>query len=646
MMQQYKITGYGNESFNLLQRLNEIKKDAIAKPKIESFSKKLETHPKKIKVASNYSEQDKHVFQSNTTVKSKECGERNERGEFAFAQKKSAQHQLVSKGARYKVKVADLLVKAKAGVAPPPQNISAQYINMTSQKQISREAQKGATSLSKNQGSHVANPKKVQQEVSESPELVQKNFFKGNTHETDPYDIEERDTNQIADFFPEFQESKMGNSKGNNFCPDDDSNYESSARKIIKVPIHVRQSMKPQTKLSMQLRRSLIISHEDKVSRRATKTGTNPENLKQFVGRITATSVTRDTHSGLKNPNFRPMTPLKILAVRESKPIESKVVNSKRVAPKNGASLYPPLNNLSLPPLSPLIKSISRVPIIKERPHLEVIKNFPKINEKLEDRIKEDFEIVKVLGQGNFSTIYLAKSKETDDPVAIKIFKNKSNEIENEFAVLQELDHPNIMKVFEIIHDKSSGNKILIMEFAGDRTLKDIQLHNEPQIFSEEETIKIFLQILDAVDYMHLRKVAHCDLKMENIVYSRETEAVKLIDFGFSGTFLEKIDSLFCGTMGYMSPQLLQKKEYCPFKADVWALGIILFKMLFNFFPYKGRNETEMLMRIQSFKLTLPNSIRISKRMAKMINCMLVFSEDDRPTVGDIRAEFVSAFIG
>lgn len=646
MMQQSKISGYGNESFNLLQRLNDVKKEATTKPKIKDFTKKPETKPKKIKIASNYSEQHKHVFQSNTTEKSKELSEKNEKGEFAFVQKKSAQYQPMAKGSGFKSKVSDLLNKTKANLTPPPQNISAQYANLNSQKNIAKETLKDIYAASKKPGMRVTSQKEVHQEISESPEIVQRNFYKEEARDAGFYEIEDSDVNQLRDYFPEFKESKLASLNDKPLRPEEDSNYEGSGRKIIRVPIQARYSMQPQTNMSMQLRRSLIVSHEEKLSRRATKAGTNPENIKQFGRRTTATSVPREPNSLVKKTNPRPMTPVKITAVRDSKPIETKIVSSKRVIPKKGTTLHPPLTNLSLPPLSPVVKPISRVPVIKERPRLEVVKNYPKINEKLEDRIKEDFDIIKVLGQGNFSTIYLAKSKESEEPVAIKIFKNKSNEIENEYAVLQNLDHPNIMKVFEIIHDKASGNKILIMEFAGDRTLKDIQLHNEPQIFSEEETIKIFLQILDAVDYLHLRKVAHCDLKMENVVYNRDAETVKLIDFGFSGTFREKIDSLFCGTMGYMSPQLLQKKEYCPFKADVWALGIILFKMLFNFFPYKGRNETEMLMRIQNFKLTFPNSIRISKRMSKLISSILVFNEDDRPTVGDVRAEFISAFIG
>lgn len=105
----------------------------------------------------------------------------------------------------------------------------------------------------------------------------------------------------------------------------------------------------------------------------------------------------------------------------------------------------------------------------------------------------------------------------------------------------------------------------------------------------EEEAKQIFHQLISTIDYLHRKNIAHCDLKFENILFEEATGELKLIDFGFSVEDPEKNPPTFvCGTPSYMSPEEVLKKNVDFFKADVWSLGVILFKIVTGLFPFRG----------------------------------------------------------
>lgn len=103
----------------------------------------------------------------------------------------------------------------------------------------------------------------------------------------------------------------------------------------------------------------------------------------------------------------------------------------------------------------------------------------------------------------------------------------------------------------------------------------------------------MFNQILNTVDYLHQNKVAHCDLKFENILYDEATATLKLIDFGFSVDDADtQLPTFLCGTPSYMAPEEVLKKPGDLFKADVWSLGVILFKLATGLFPFRGKSRS------------------------------------------------------
>ena len=107
------------------------------------------------------------------------------------------------------------------------------------------------------------------------------------------------------------------------------------------------------------------------------------------------------------------------------------------------------------------------------------------------------------------------------------------------------------------------------------------------------------------MNYLHKNHMAHRDIKLENILMTKEYE-IKIIDFGF-GMFNpeNKLQNFFCGTPNYMPPEIAFKKPYVGQKADLWSLGVLVYKMYCADFPFKGKNEKDLYKAIRKGKFLM-----------------------------------------
>lgn len=155
------------------------------------------------------------------------------------------------------------------------------------------------------------------------------------------------------------------------------------------------------------------------------------------------------------------------------------------------------------------------------------------------------------------------------------------------------IKHPNVVKVYDIF--KSGGKIYIFMEFCPNGTLADVVKKNGP--CKEDKAQFWFKQVGSALKFMHIDKgLCHRDIKVENILLDKNDDA-KLSDFGFAKEVVVNgeivLSSTYCGTEPYYCPELVKKRdqrntvlEYNPFKADTFAMGVMLFAMLNNKFPY------------------------------------------------------------
>ncbi|CAD8146337.1 unnamed protein product [Paramecium pentaurelia] len=219
------------------------------------------------------------------------------------------------------------------------------------------------------------------------------------------------------------------------------------------------------------------------------------------------------------------------------------------------------------------------------------------------------YRVEKSLGQGAYGEVRLVIHKQTGQKRAMKqikkdkIFKEDEEILLNEVTILKQLDHPNIVKLYELFQDKTSY--YLITEYLEGGEL--LQRISEYKTFTEKIAAEFLKQILSAVMYCHERKIVHRDLKPENILLEsmKQGANLKIIDFGTSRRIQEnQFLTKKLGTPYYIAPEVL-KKKYNE-KCDVWSCGVILYQMLSGKLPFDGQQD-EILQKIDIGNYDFPN---------------------------------------
>ena len=256
---------------------------------------------------------------------------------------------------------------------------------------------------------------------------------------------------------------------------------------------------------------------------------------------------------------------------------------------------------------------------------------------------RKNYKVMTMLAEGAFGKVY--KAMKLDDQVlsAVKVMdiSRMSDIVLNvlvprEMELMTKIVHPNVLAVYDIF--KSNGKYYIFMEFAGGGALNKKCLGSLPPVKLRK---KWFKQTADALQYMHDElNICHRDIKLENVLLDSEGNA-KLSDFGFSRLHGEGLAKTVLGTPPYYSPQLIEGR-YDPFKADTWAMGIMLYgmctgKLAYNTYPKsKNWSKPEMKawhdsMRNQIHKKR-PEYQELDSANRDLIDRLLIFEEDKRLT--------------
>eukprot|EP00051_Salpingoeca_urceolata_P000845 m.36549 g.36549 ORF g.36549 m.36549 type:complete len:644 (+) comp11032_c0_seq1:94-2025(+) len=250
-----------------------------------------------------------------------------------------------------------------------------------------------------------------------------------------------------------------------------------------------------------------------------------------------------------------------------------------------------------------------------------------------------NYQVTKTIGKGNFAKVKLARHILTGVEVAIKVI-DKTNlnpssldKLMREVMIMKSLDHPNIVKLFEVIDTERT--LFLVMEYAsGGEVFDFLVAHGR---MKEKEARAKFREILSAVQYCHGRAVIHRDLKAENLLLDGDMH-IKIADFGFSNTYTpgDKLDT-FCGSPPYAAPELFQGKKYDGPEVDVWSLGVILYTLVSGSLPFDGTNLKELRERVLRGKYRIP--FYMSTECEQLLKRFLVLSPSRRASLTDVMSE-------
>ncbi|XP_071945010.1 calcium/calmodulin-dependent protein kinase kinase 1-like isoform X2 [Antedon mediterranea] len=365
-------------------------------------------------------------------------------------------------------------------------------------------------------------------------------------------------------------------------------------------------------------------------------------------------------------------------------PILSKSVTERVHAPLGrcvSADIWTPSSSLDVPshhsllkqanlqrrifpsvPYSPYaspVGSPSASPRIKRKPTIE--SNVISIKDKMDYVQLNQYQLREEIGKGTFGVVKLAYNEEDNKNYAMKILSKKRlirkggfarrppprggrkvpktplDRVYQEIAILKKLDHPNVVKLVEVLDDPSEDELYMVFELVEKGPVLEVPT-DEP--LSEEQALLYFRDIILGIEYLHHQKIIHRDIKPSNLLLG-EDNSVKISDFGVSNKF-EGIDALLsdtAGTPAFMAPESLQEysNKYGGRALDVWAMGITLYSFVYGKIPFTDSFILGLHNKIRTQTVTFPDQPAISNELKELIELMLEKDPEKRITIPQMK---------
>ena len=275
-----------------------------------------------------------------------------------------------------------------------------------------------------------------------------------------------------------------------------------------------------------------------------------------------------------------------------------------------------------------------------------------------------DYILGQVLGRGAFAYVCKAthegdiKKRNSSRMYAIKVMsKQKLKRARNfnrvgrkmvvttaldnakrEIAVMKKIEHPHLVKLYEVINDDMHDELYLVMEHI---PYGQIMSWNEEkrayfERLGETRAREVTRDVLNGLAYLHRQNIVHMDLKPENLLVGYK-QRIKIADFGVSR--LLDIDrkssavSKMEGTYHFWAPECLDGRKFSPFLADVWALGVCVYVFVYGSLPFDAPNIPDMFDTVMQSKLDFPSGVKMTSTFLDFCASMLRKDPAERPAV-------------
>ncbi|KAK9753902.1 Protein kinase domain [Popillia japonica] len=278
------------------------------------------------------------------------------------------------------------------------------------------------------------------------------------------------------------------------------------------------------------------------------------------------------------------------------------------------------------------------------------------------------------IGQGSYGIVKLAYNEEDDTHYAMKILSKKKllkkagtfgrippkregklnisplQRVYREIAVLKKLDHPNVVKLVEVLDDPVEDHLYLVFELLEGvfELLEGGEVLQVPtdKPLSEEQAWTYFRDVILGIEYLHYQRIIHRDIKPANLLLS-ETGRVQIADLGVCNEFdgSDAFISSTAGTPAFTAPEALEHRDgfsgkaadICGKAADIWSMGVTLFAFVYGRVPFHDHNILGLYSKIRHEEIQFPETPSISDELKDLIQKMLVKDPDERINLTEVK---------
>lgn len=252
--------------------------------------------------------------------------------------------------------------------------------------------------------------------------------------------------------------------------------------------------------------------------------------------------------------------------------------------------------------------------------------------------VLDDFEIGRPLGKGKFGNVYLAREKKTHTVLALKVlFKSvlmKAGiiyQVRREAEIQSHLRHPNILRMYGYFHCEK--RVYFMLEYAQHGEMYKVLCSQPNKRFTEYQAANYIMQLVNALEYCHSKKVIHRDIKPENILIHGNGQ-LKIADFGWSVHSPNERRKTLCGTLDYLPPEMIEGRMYDE-KVDIWSLGVLCYEFLAGKPSFESTSQLETFRRIARVDIKFP--LHFSEEVKDLICKLLRYNPKERLSLEGIK---------
>ncbi|XP_074643752.1 calcium/calmodulin-dependent protein kinase kinase 1-like [Tubulanus polymorphus] len=267
------------------------------------------------------------------------------------------------------------------------------------------------------------------------------------------------------------------------------------------------------------------------------------------------------------------------------------------------------------------------------------------------------------IGKGSYGIVKLAYNQEDDAHYAMKILSKKKlikktgffrrpptregqtpithplDRVYREIAILKKLDHPNIVRLVEVLNDPEQDNLYMTFDLVEQGPVLEVPTESP---LTEEQSWSYFRDMVLGIEYLHYQKIIHRDIKPSNLLLAEDGH-IKVADFGVSNEFTG-VDACLSNTVGtpaFMAPEALSElgEHYSGKALDIWAMGITLYCFVFGQVPFHDDHVLGLHKKIRTQSIVFPDKPVISRDLKELILKMLIKEPEKRITLPEIKID-------